>query len=397
MKTAFFCSSLEPGRDGVGDYTRRLAGEWIRQGYQTMAVALNDSHITETVLEAQEIEGASIPVMRLPSVAPWSNRTKEARIELGAFNPHWISLQFVPFGYHPKGLSFGVGKRLADLNINASWHIMFHELWLGLGENSSVKDRIWGAMQRLIILDMVRRLRPRIAHTHAEPYRIALKRANIPASILPLFSNVPYVEHDGWVDLLEPLLRKAIGRRPNRKQIYLAGVFGGVPPEWKAQEAVNILFPLAQSCQKRIVLVFLGKNNLPAESIDQLKLTLQNRADIITVGERSSIEISQILQSLDLGLATTPIQVIQKSGAFAAMLEHGMPVLAIRDDWRLRGTNLQPDETFPRLFSPSQFALLKTLPTRDLQQSGGSSVKHVAGRMLSAMKLPLTVKVSGMA
>lgn len=32
MRLAFICVSLEPGRDGVGDYTRSLAAECIRQG-----------------------------------------------------------------------------------------------------------------------------------------------------------------------------------------------------------------------------------------------------------------------------------------------------------------------------------------------------------------------------
>ena len=396
MKTAFLCGSLEPGRDGVGDYSRRLAGELIRQGNPSIALALNDSHTAQTALEAQEIEGTSISVMRLASGTPWNNRIKEARAWLDSFNPDWISLQFVPFSFHPKGLCFGLGRRLAGLSKKASWHIMFHELWLGLGESSPVKDRIWGALQRLIVLDLERRLRPRMAHTQAEPYRIILNRENIAASILPLFSNVPYVKEDGWTDLLEPLVMKAMGSRPNRKNIYLAGVFGGVAPEWKAEVAVNILFPLVQRCQKRLVLVFHGKNNFTPEAINKLKLTLQNRADVVMAGERTSVEISRILQSLDLGLATTPIQVIQKSGSCAAMLEHGLPVLVIRDDWRFRGMDLPAGETSSRLFSPRQFALLQQLPTRDLQQSGANSVKKVAELMLSSMNSPLTVKVPGL-
>jgi hypothetical protein len=386
MKIAFLCGSLEPGRDGIGDYTRRLAGELLRQGHPSVAVALNDSRTVETVLQTQEIEGTSVPVMRLPSGAPWHKRIQEARAWLGSFNPDWMSLQFVPFGYHPKGLCFGLGKRLATLSTKASWHIMFHELWLGLGEKSPVKDRIWGAWQRLMVLDLVRRLRPRIAHTQAEPYRMVLAREHVAASILPLFSNVPYVKEDGWVDLLEPLVTRSLGSRPNRKSIYLAGIFGVVPPEWKAEEAVSILWPLVQRCQKRLVLVFLGKNGLTPEAISQLTVTLQKRADVVMAGERTSLEVSKILQCLDIGLATTPRQVIQKSGSSAAMLEHGLPVLVIRDDWRVRGASFLPEGAISRLISPAQFALSNSLPARDLQLSGNGSVKQAAGRMLEAMK-----------
>jgi hypothetical protein len=389
MRTAFLCGSLEPGRDGVGDYTRRLAGELIRQGHPSIAVALNDSHISETVLESQEIEGTAIPVLRLPSVAPWNKRMVESRNWSDVFNPDWMSLQFVPFGFHRKGLCFGLGKNLAAMNTKSSWHIMFHELWLGLGEKSPVKHRILGALQRLIIMDFMRRLRPRIVHTQTESYRIVLNREKIKAAILPLFSNIPYINGDGWDGLLEPLLTKAAGQQQDRNKLYLAGVLGMVAPEWNAEQAVNTLFPLAQRFQKRLVLIFYGKSNLTPEAINQLKFTLQNRADVVLAGERTSFEISKILQTLDLGIATTPRQVIQKSGSVAAMLEHGLQVLVTRDDWRLRGPDAPLEEKSSRLLSPRQFASLKTLPARNLQPSGDSMVKRVAGQMLAAMKSPL--------
>jgi hypothetical protein len=40
MRIVFLCFSLEPGRDGVGDYTRALAGELIRPGHEVCAVAM---------------------------------------------------------------------------------------------------------------------------------------------------------------------------------------------------------------------------------------------------------------------------------------------------------------------------------------------------------------------
>jgi hypothetical protein len=389
MKIAFLCSNLESGRDGVGDYTRRLAGELIRQGHPTVVVALNDWHISKTIFELQEIEGTSMSVLRLPSILPWSKRITEARNWLDVFNPDWISLQFVTFGFHQRGLCLGLGKKLAAINSKASWHIMFHELWLGMGEKSPVKHRVLGALQRTFIRDFLHRLQPRSVHTQAEPYRKVLSREKVVASVLPLISNVPYVKGDGWAGLLEPLLAEAIGERPNRTKFYLAGVFGAVHPEWNAEQAVNILLPLVKQFQKRLVLIFLGRSGLTPEAFNELKSTLRNRADVITTGERKGFEISTILQSLDLGLATSPRQIIQKSGSVAAMLEHGLPVLVTRDDWRMRGIDLQPEETSSRLLSPRQFDLLKKLPIRDLQLPAGGSVKQVASQMLAAMKLPL--------
>ena len=204
MRIAFITSSLQPGLDGVGDYTRRLAGELIRQGHPSIAVSLNDSYISDTVLELQKIEGTTVSVLRLSGGASWGKRMIEARNRLDAFQPDWTSLQFVPFGFHRKGLCFGVGKRLAAMNTKGSWHIMFHELWLGLGEKSSLRHRVLGGLQRLIILDLMRRLRPRLVHTQAEPYQKVLNREKIKASTLRLFGGIPHVTGDGWDDLLEP-------------------------------------------------------------------------------------------------------------------------------------------------------------------------------------------------
>jgi hypothetical protein len=389
MKTAFLCGSLEPGRDGVGDYIRRLAGELIRKGHPSIAIALNDPHISETVLGSQEIEGTSVSVLRLPSVLPWNKRAIEARRRSDIFNPDWISLQFVPFGFHRKGLYFGLGRSLAAMDAKASWHVMFHELWLGLGEKSPIKHRVWGALQRLIVMDLMRRLRPRIVHTQAECYRVVLGRERIKASILPLFSNIPRVMGDGWDSLLEPLVSKTVERHYDRGELYLAGVLGMVAPEWNAERAVNTLLPLVQRFQKRLVLVFYGKSNITQEAANKLKSALQNRADVVAAGERTSIEISRILQTLDIGIATTPRQVIQKSGSVAAMLEHGLKVLVTRDDWHLRGPDAPVEEISSQLLSPDEFALLRTLPARNLQPSEDAGVKRVAGQMLEAMKSTL--------
>lgn len=385
MRLAFLCSSLEPGRDGVGDYTRRLAGELIRQGHAGMAVALHDPYVSNARMEQQEIEGTTLPVLRVPSTMPWNQRISETRNWLHGRQPDWMSLQFVPFGFHPRGLCFGLGKSLAALGATPNWHFMFHELWLGLGERSPVKNRCWGALQRWIALDAVRRLRPKVVHTQAEPYRLALERVNIKATILPLFGNIPQVTGDGWRDLLSPLLAKSRGAPPERKEFYLAGILGGVHPEWNAEDAVLALMPLVQQFQKRLVLVFIGKNNVGAGTFDRLTARLKGRAEVVVTGERSAAQISILLQCLDLGLATTPLQVIQKSGSAAAMLEHGLSLLVVRDDWHLRGAPRQSGIANSRLLTPQQFAQLKVLPVRDAGAIGNQAVRAVAEQLLGSL------------
>src|ERR1022692_2576923 len=51
-------------------------------------------------------------------------------IVLYPFNPNWVSLQFVPFGFHPKGLPFGLPRHLMSIIGSRPLHWMFHELWV---------------------------------------------------------------------------------------------------------------------------------------------------------------------------------------------------------------------------------------------------------------------------
>jgi hypothetical protein len=384
MRLAFLCGAVEPGRDGVGDYSRRLAGEFNRRGHAAVIAGLNDPYVSRTTVEQHEIEGASVSVLRLPALMPWGERATQARNWLDAFKPDRVSLQFVPFGFHPKGLHVGLGKILVAINPKASWHVMFHELWLGLGEKATARHRILGLLQRHLILDFMRRLRPGIVHTQAEPYRMALRQTNIAASILPLFGNIPRVNATGWDGLLEPWAAGAAGKSQARDKIFLAGVLGMVHPEWNAEQSVNLLHPLTEHFQKKLVLVFLGKNSLAPEAIKKLRVTLKNRADLVVTGERPAVEISKILQTLDLGLATSPRQIIQKSGSVAAMLEHGLQVLVTRDDWRLRGADSPWEEAPSRLLTPEQFSRLKTLPMRD-PQPDESCVQRVADQLLASI------------
>ena len=156
MQVIFLCGSLEPGRDGVGDYVRRLAMELMQQGHQSGAVALNDKHITHEISSVQQAALQELPVLRLPSVWPANKRFEHAQRWIDDFGPDWLSLQFVPFSFHSKGLPLDLASRLASLGRGRSWHIMIHELWVGMDCESPLKHKLWGSIQRLLILCVTR-------------------------------------------------------------------------------------------------------------------------------------------------------------------------------------------------------------------------------------------------
>jgi hypothetical protein len=387
MKVSFLTSSLEPGKDGVGDYTRRLAAECIRQGHHVVLLALNDTHISGEVRGVQETEGISVPTLRLPHGASWDFRIQQARSWLQHFKPDWVSLQLVLFGFHPKGLCIRLGKKLAAINTIAPWHIMFHELWVGLGVRSSLKHRLWGSIQKAIVKSLIAHLQPCVIHTQTEPYRHVLDQVGIHASLLRLFSNIPYARNRGPNETKDCFISPTLAKLGSRNQLYLVGVFGGIHPEWSAPESIAMLAPLARRFRKRLVMILLGKNGLKEDRLHHLRQSVAGQSEVIIAGEQSELQISRILQILDLGIATSPRQIIEKSGAVAAMLEHGLPVLVTRDDWGLEDAAANPSPSLvSKLLFPTQLAFLSSLPTRNAWHSHDWGVGATARQMLQQLQ-----------
>src|SRR5690606_24463810 len=112
MKIIFICGCLEPGKDGVGDYTRRLAGELIRQDIPVGIISYNDMFVEDEILEHQVSENTPIPCLRIPKAWSRRKRSDHAKIWVKHNNPEWLSLQFVIYSFNDKGLPFGLGSQL---------------------------------------------------------------------------------------------------------------------------------------------------------------------------------------------------------------------------------------------------------------------------------------------
>jgi len=104
IKIVFVCGTLESGKDGVGDYTRRLAGELIRQGHEASIIAIHDRYATELLVGFQPDEQTAVPVLRIPPLFSSKSKLPTIFSFINRANPDWVSLQYVPFSFHPKGL-----------------------------------------------------------------------------------------------------------------------------------------------------------------------------------------------------------------------------------------------------------------------------------------------------
>jgi glycosyltransferase involved in cell wall biosynthesis len=327
MRIIFICGCLEPGKDGVGDYTRRLAGELIRQGISVGIVSYNDTFIQKELEEYQVSENTSIPCMRIPSI--WSNvkRKSCAKLWVDTHKPEWLSLQYVPYAFNKKGLPLGLGQQLKNIGGNTKWHIMFHELWLGLRINDSLKYQFIGYIQRLLVKSMINKINVQLVHTHTQFYLQELTSLNLNPKYLPIFSNIPFkkMERDNNISKSE------------RISLIMFGSIHPNAPIKQFAEEVSLYFKSQTSEHCRLVLV--GKSG--DEQQKWIKEFESLGIEVIVLGELSAEDISIALQEATVGITTNPFFVVEKSGTVAAMREHGLPVLIVSEDTRPKN-NLKP-------------------------------------------------------
>jgi hypothetical protein len=186
-----------------------------------------------------------------------------------------------------------------------------------------------GFVQKYFVLSFVRQAKPAKFHTSNLAYQALLGRNGIPAGVLPLFGNIAIEENlSGW---MEAELAKAGVTDRNRKDFFILGIFGSIPPEWNGEQFMRMVKEAMGKLNRQVLLLTAGSHSADAEE------RLQTAARELSVkvagfGPQPQERLSEFLQSLDYGVATTSWCLLGKSGAVAAMVEHGLPVLVLRDD-----------------------------------------------------------------
>lgn len=324
MKIIFICGSLEPGCDGVGDYTRRLAIELIHCGHNAQAIAINDKYQKVPFLGFQESESGRIEVLRIPSSLKDVDKYNCASTWIKESNPDWLSLQFVPFSFHSKGLPAKIGSHMRSIGTGKNWHIMFHELWLGMSIESSFSKLVWGWLQRKIIRSLILSVNPKKIHTQCNLYKAELEKNSISSTILPLFSNIPTSGN----------IRKPIDGFSKEKLLIDFVVFGAIhscaPIDKLAIEAASLCAEIGVT----ITLIIIGRSG--SQQKRWCEVWKSEGLPVKLLGEQPAENISKVLLSSFLGISTTSISVIEKSGSVAAMREHGLPVLVVAKSWKPR-------------------------------------------------------------
>lgn len=332
MKILFIVPCYEPGRDGVGDYTRRLIEllSSIKNGVYCSILAWNDPHI-KTPIESSNS-------LRLPSVLGESQKLKLAELFLSKMEADWISIQWVPYGFHPKGLFKPQIKSLTTLCQNVSVHWMIHEIWLGAKMESSLRERLIGTYQKSLFLKFHQSIAPARVSTQSKAYEYLLKNVKISTNRIPLFSNIVSTD-------------TIIKKTPDT---LVAGIFSHLHPEVRVDRFFDQFQKLAQLLNKTPVIKHAGMNSPVGKELWKAWRSQWKSLKFESLGMLAREEISTFLKSLDLGLTMTPYGLSDKSGVNAAYLEHGIPIVCLSDHVHFQGFDASKAYSELAIFHPQQ-------------------------------------------
>ncbi|MBT4224505.1 MAG: glycosyltransferase [Opitutae bacterium] len=357
MKIIFITGSLEPGRTGVGDYTRLIAKACAGLGHQIQMIGLNDLFLTNE----WEGEMDGIRSLRLPDALTWEYRWQKASRFIDKFGPDWISLQFVPYAFHPRGFFNQFLDGFSTLARKQKLHIKFHEIWIGEYPGAPLKERVVGWLQKRLILKLLQMTAPKIIHYTNAGSKVRMERAGIIAQYLPIFGNIKIAKKKkaDWLSQQLALAGKPMSK-PSIKRFLWFGFFGSIHPKWPARRILERLRMYTNAQDKRPGLLHVGIIEKHRNRWKEIQKKYSGDWLIHSLGPQPEDNVSHYLHSLHFGLTSTPWDLVGKSGTIAAMVEHGLPVI-INIDGGTPKAPLVIQEKFMPLIIRSDEQLLQNL------------------------------------
>ncbi|KAF0094494.1 MAG: hypothetical protein E1N59_1799 [Puniceicoccaceae bacterium 5H] len=312
LDIVFLTAGSKPGKDGVGDYVRRVGGELASRGYSVGWLAWRDPH----VLEVKRRVDHGIMLMRLPAAMTELARRERAIEWWQSHHTRLVSWQLTPYGFHRRGWVGALGVWLRQQMGDAQVQLMVHEIWVGAKRESSPRERVAGHSQVVSWRRMLRGLHPNWVHTQSLPYQHMLRRLGQDAGIIPLCGNIPVVE-----------------ATPPPDDHFRAGFFGTLYEPLDEAALFDELQRLGQHLRRPVKVLAAGHLGRHGEARwERWQAEPPHGFAFERVKGKAPDTISGYLQSLDLGMTTTPVALLEKSGTVASMQEHGLRVRVLRDD-----------------------------------------------------------------
>jgi glycosyltransferase involved in cell wall biosynthesis len=281
LKILFITSPAKPRKCGITDYLDLLSKELEKQGHVVLIQTINSPEDFGTF------------------------STDISQIDL-------CSIQFSPYGFSSKGISGPCLNRFAHALSGMKTHLVFHEIWIGAYPKAKIQEKVMGWIQKREILKFVKLLNPSITFGTNSAAIDRLKREGVDVQYQYLFGNIPH----------SPI--PVCSQKKHFRVAFFGTIYESFPHELLATRLKLIT-------KEKIELRIIGRQR---ENIGLAKLrsmAQKHGFKISMTNELPPEKISQELQNCSFGVSTTPFDVLGKSGATAAMLEHGLPIFAFDD------------------------------------------------------------------
>ena len=333
MKILFLCGKYTLGKDGVADYTLRLAHHLSKYGHDYLIVSLysqdNDLAPNEmdTIDNLIRISSKSNPLYAISSLTSVCRR----------FQPDFLSLQYVPYAFNQKGLPFWLCLIPFLMQYPCKFQFMMHELWVPTSKNiSRIILHIFTKFCTLLIL---RLFKPMIIHTSNLYYQKLLQRCGFKSSLLPIFSNIQIFNSTSNSNSSKIF--------PSTQFNFL--FFGSIRPDWPCQLFIrSIERALHSSNFQNITLTSIGNLGAYGDELwsDLSKKKFKN-ISFTKIGYVDDEEINYFMSVSHAGVCVTPVHLLGKSGVAAAFFSFGLPTLTYRNRF---SSIIQSSDSHPYVF-----------------------------------------------
>lgn len=334
-RVGLVCGYLDPTRDGVADYTRRLALHLRRTGFEPVVVTTHEwaraaGKGAVGVTERWNVRGVATAALAL------------RRLDLDL-----VHVQFAPSVF---GSSRMVGLLPLFLSRRVPLIVTLHEygVWLGHGRARRVRSALWSAAERRGYADReTLLLTPRAARVlvpsseHLGVLRARLLR-HAPATLeVPIGLNVEVAIGDQPQARSD--VRRELGAAPDAPLVVF---FGFLHPE-KGLDRLIAAVAAARAHRPGAALLLIGgaeSHSVPGAAAHQLRRELDQVAAACGVQDRvhftgylPEAEVSRLLQAADVAAFPFDAGVTRKSGSLLAALAAGVPVVATAPPGEVRG------------------------------------------------------------
>lgn len=286
LRICFISGPYQPSKCGISDYLDLLEAEFIKRNYSTKRLWIESPKDFDLV--AKDLPKADL-----------------------------FCVQFAPFSFSKYGLSKKPLYTFAHLLHGKKVSVNFHEIWIGAYPGASLKESFHGWLQKHEILKFLRIARPAAIHTTNSACLLRLQRVGIKAKFMYLFGNIPYIKPH-TIDSHSGVLRVAF--------------FGTLYESFPYNRLAEVLRLLSKSLAKKFELRIIGRQRTDGGLLKIKKIASDNEFLFSETKELSTHKISLEFSSSSIAVATTPYDILGKSGGTAAMLEHGLPVLVYDDE-----------------------------------------------------------------